>query len=52
VTAGILAERDILFPFYAFSAVMTVSLVLAVAVGGARLQGRPMPASAAVAPAT
>jgi MFS family permease len=52
VTAGILAERNILFPFYAFSAVMLVSLVLAVAVGGARLHGRDVPAPAAVAPAT
>jgi MFS family permease len=40
VTAGILAERNILFPFYAFSVVMTVSLVLAIVVGGATLQGR------------
>jgi len=40
VTAGLLAERNILFPFYAFSAVMTASLVLAVVVGGSRLHGR------------
>ncbi len=52
VTTGILAERNILFPFYAFSAVMLVSLVVALAVGGGRLHGRAMPASAAVAPAT
>ncbi len=52
VTAGILAERNILFPFYAFSAVMLISLVVALAVGGGRLHGRAMPASAAVAPAT
>jgi MFS family permease len=52
VTAGILAERNILFPFYAFSAVMLVSLVVAVAVGGARLRGRAVPAPAAVVPAT
>ena len=52
VTAGILAERNILFPFYAFTAVMLVSLVVALAVGGARLQGRAIPAPAAVAPAT
>jgi MFS family permease len=52
VTAGILAERNILFPFYAFTAVMLVSLVVALAVGGARLQGRAVPAPAAVAPAT
>ena len=52
VTAGILAERNILFPFYAFTAVMLVSLVVALAVGGARLHGRAVPAPAAVAPAT
>jgi MFS family permease len=40
VTAGLLAEQDILYPFYAFSAVMLVSLVVAVAIGGSRLRGR------------
>lgn len=40
VTTGILAERSILFPFYAFSAVMTVALLLAIAIGGATLHGR------------
>ncbi len=40
VTAGLLAERNILFPFYAFSAVMMVSLLLAVVVGGPALHGR------------
>jgi DHA1 family multidrug resistance protein-like MFS transporter len=40
VTAGILAERNILFPFYAFSAVMMVSLLIAVVVGGPALHGR------------
>ncbi len=49
VTAGILAERNILFPFYAFSVVMTVSLVIAVVVGGSRLEGRSIPATPAVA---
>jgi predicted MFS family arabinose efflux permease len=43
VTAGLLAERNILFPFYAFSAVMTLSLIVAVLVGGATLQGRVQP---------
>ena len=40
VTAGLLAERNILFPFYAFSAVMMVSLLIAVVVGGPALHGR------------
>jgi MFS family permease len=40
VTTGFLAERSILLPFYAFSAVMLVSLVAALFVGGGRLQGR------------
>jgi MFS transporter, DHA1 family, tetracycline resistance protein len=49
VTAGVLAERNILFPFYAFSAVMTVSLLIAVVVGGPALQGRaPQPSQAPV----
>jgi hypothetical protein len=39
LTTGVLAERSILLPFYAFCAVMLVSLALAVAVGGARLRG-------------
>ncbi|HEX2470196.1 MAG TPA: MFS transporter [Candidatus Limnocylindrales bacterium] len=41
VTTGILAERSILLPFYAFSVVMILSLVLAMAVGGPALRGRP-----------
>ena len=40
VTAGLLAERNILFPFYAFSAVMMVSLLIAIVVGGPALHGR------------
>jgi MFS family permease len=52
VTAGVLAERNILFPFYAFTTVMLVSLVVALAVGRARLHGRAVPAPVAVAPAT
>ncbi len=51
VTTGILAEQSILLPFYSFSAVMLVTLVIAVAVGGDRLHGRvpepaPVPARA------
>ncbi len=40
VTAGLLAERNILFPFYAFSGVMLVTLLIAVVVGGPALHGR------------
>jgi len=40
VTTGLLAEHDILYPFYAFSAVMLVSLLIAVVVGGKTLEGR------------
>ncbi len=51
VTTGILAEQSILLPFYSFSVVMIVTLVIAIAVGGDRLHGRapepaPVPASA------
>jgi MFS family permease len=38
--AGVLAERSILLPFYVFSAIMTVSLVVGLAIGGQRLSGR------------
>lgn len=38
--AGVLAERSILVPFYVFSAVMVVSLVIGVIIGGRRLDGR------------
>ena len=40
VSTGFLAERSILLPFYTFSGVMLVSLVIGVLVGGNRLQGR------------
>ena len=48
--AGILAERSILYPFYVFSAFMTLTLVLGLAIGGRRLTGRPpaVPQSATV----
>jgi MFS family permease len=51
VTTGFLAEQSILLPFYSFSVVMLVTLVIAIAVGGDRLHGRvpepaPVPASA------
>ena len=41
VSTGFLAEQSIFLPFYTFSAVMLVTLVLGVVVGGNRLQGRP-----------
>lgn len=40
VSAGLLAERDILWPFYAFSVVMLTCLVIAIGIGGSRLSGR------------
>ena len=39
--AGVLAERSILYPFYVFSAVMTITLVVGLAIGGRRLSGKP-----------
>ncbi len=41
LAAGVLAERSILYPFYVFSALMTVCLVVGLAIGGRRLTGRP-----------
>jgi MFS family permease len=38
--AGVLAERSILYPFYVFSAVMMITLVVGLAIGGRRLSGR------------
>jgi MFS family permease len=50
ITTGLLAEVDIVAPFYAFAAVMLISLALALFVGGPRLRGRaPAPAASAVA---
>jgi len=40
VTTGMLAEQSILLPFYTFSAVMIVTLVVATLVGGSRLRDR------------
>jgi MFS family permease len=42
--AGVLAEKDIVYPFYVFGAVLTVSLVVGLLIGGRRLDGRPVPA--------
>ena len=51
VTTGILAEQSILLPFYAFSAVMTVALLLAIVIGGTTLHGRTTEPVQAAAPA-
>jgi MFS family permease len=51
VTTGILAEQSILLPFYSFSVVMIVTLVLGAIVGGDRLRGRPLEVSGLPAPA-
>jgi len=50
VTTGVLAERSILLPFYTFSVVMVVTLVIATAVGGSRLRGQPVASPALAAP--
>jgi MFS family permease len=41
LAAGVLAERSILYPFYVFSAIMTLCLVVGLVIGGQRLTGRP-----------
>ncbi len=41
LAAGVLAERSILYPFYVFSAIMTLCLVIGLVIGGRRLTGRP-----------
>ena len=41
--AGALAQTDIVYPMYVFAAVLTVTLVLGLIVGGDRLTGRPRP---------
>jgi MFS family permease len=41
LVAGVLAAADILYPFYVFSAVMALSLVIGLVVGGDRLRSRP-----------
>ena len=47
LAAGVLAERSILYPFYVFSAFMTLTLVVGLAIGGRRLNGRPLPSEPA-----
>ena len=41
LAAGVLAERSILYPFYVFSAIIIVCLIIGLAIGGQRLTGRP-----------
>jgi MFS family permease len=43
LVAGALAAVDIRYPFYLFSSVMMLSLILGLAIGGDRLRGRPVP---------
>jgi MFS family permease len=43
--AGVLAEKDIVYPFYVFSAVLTTSLIVGLLIGGRRLDGRPVAAT-------
>jgi MFS family permease len=50
LAAGVLAERSILYPFYVFSAIITVSLVVGLAIGGQRLTSRSPTRGAAVSP--
>ena len=42
LAAGVLAERSILYPFYVFSGVMLLALVVGLAIGGRRLTARPI----------
>ena len=41
LAAGVLAEQSILYPFYVFSAFLTLCLIVGLAIGGQRLTGRP-----------
>ena len=47
---GVLAEQDIRYPFYVFSAVLAVSLILGLIIGGRRLNGRVTPRSNGAGP--
>ena len=44
--AGVLAQENIVYPMYVFSAVLLASLVVGLLIGGRRLDGRPAPSSA------
>jgi MFS family permease len=55
LVAGVLAQTDIVYPMYVFSAVLLLSLVTGLLIGGARLQGRvvtPAPGSRETVSAT
>ncbi len=41
--AGVLAETDIVYPMYVFSAVLTITLVIGLIVGRGHLSGRSAP---------
>jgi MFS family permease len=49
--AGVLAQTDLLYPMYVFSAVLTTTLVIGLVVGGDRLTGRPRAEVGTVLPA-
>jgi MFS family permease len=51
LVAGVLASEDIVLPFYVFSAVLGVSLVLGLLIGGPRLRLRGTPGAGAPAAA-
>ena len=44
--AGVLAQENIVYPIYVFSAVLLASLVVGLLIGGRRLDGRPVRTSA------
>ena len=48
LVTGVLAEQEIIYPFYVFSAVMFISLILGLLIGGRRLRYHPPAAVAAV----
>jgi len=50
LATGALAEVDIVYPFYLFSAVITASLVLGLAIGGSALRGAPVGHAPAATP--
>ena len=53
LVAGVLAAQDIIYPFYVFSAVILLSLLLGLLIGGSRLRLRqPVPATEAGSDAT
>lgn len=52
LVTGVLAAQDIIYPFYVFSAVILISLLLGLAIGGSRLRyHQPGPAAETAVPA-